>query len=101
MQAAIEQTGPVRRVAASACIRRSVNPRTWVYMLFRRSHGMSSLIAGGACAYVEGRENRSCRRTGSLRYEDCCRLQAVFFLSQTVEFVRTVLCSRVIFRRVP
>jgi len=50
-QAALIETDPARRVA-SACIRHSVNPWTWVYMLFRRSQGMSSLIAASACAYV-------------------------------------------------
>lgn len=54
MQAALVETGPGRRIAASfACIRHSVYPRTWVYTVFRRSQGMSSLIAAGsACGYV-------------------------------------------------
>ena len=58
--AALVETGPARTIAASACIRHSVYPRTWVYVLFRRSQGMSSLIAAAsACAYVSQRVGKT------------------------------------------
>jgi hypothetical protein len=49
----------------SASIRRSVMPWTWVYMLFRRSHSVSRLIAADACAYVCRMPGRIDRAAGS------------------------------------
>jgi hypothetical protein len=58
----------------SASIRRSVIPWTWVYMLFRRSHGVSRLIAADACAYVCRTPGKIDRAAGS---ELASRLQTV------------------------
>jgi hypothetical protein len=49
----------------SASIRHSVIPWTWVYMLFRRSHGVSRLIAADACAYVCRTPGKTDRAAGS------------------------------------
>lgn len=60
-QAALVDTGPARKIAASACIRHSViHGHGYMYVLFRRSQGMSSLIAAAsACAYVSQRAEKT------------------------------------------